>query len=261
MSGKYDDTSKMYDIDYEYYDILFDDLNHDFEFYLGMAKQHGPSILECMCGTGRILLHLARHGINADGFDLNDSMLKRAKEKIAIQPENVKNKICIWKDDLREFKSDKKYNLTIIPFSSFLHILTKEDRLQAMASVKCALADNGIFIIDIFNPDLTRPENVLRLEGDRIKKISETGETLVRFHSQKFDRKKGTTTVQYIYDLVDSQGLIRRKFNTMEIAYLFYDDMKKLVDVAGFSVVHVYGAHDKSDYTKESTTMIWVLKQ
>ena len=39
MAGKYDDTSKSYDVEHEYYDILFDDLDHDFDFYLKMAKQ------------------------------------------------------------------------------------------------------------------------------------------------------------------------------------------------------------------------------
>ena len=261
MAGKYDDTSKSYDIEHEYYDILFDDLDHDFDFYLDMAEQYGSPILECMCGTGRILLHLARNGFDVDGFDLNDGMLNRARKKIAEKPDDIKNKIQVWKDDLRNFKASKKYNLIIIPFASFLHLLTKEDRLQALASVKNAMADDGVFIVEFFNPDLTRPENVLRFEGDRVKHIPETGETLARFYSQKFNREKKTMEVQYIYDLVDSEGIVRRKFNTMECAYIFYDDMKELVEETGFSIVQVYGGHDMSEFTEKSQTMIWVLKQ
>ena len=261
MTDKYDDTSKSYDIEHEYYDILFDDLNHDYKFYLDMAKHHGTPILECMCGTGRILLHLAGQGLAVDGFDLNDRMLNLAKEKIVREPDDVKNKIHIWKDDLRDFKASKKYNLIIIPFSSFLHILTKEDRLQAFAMVKNALADGGVFIVDIFNPDMTRPENVLRFDRGKIKQIPETGETLARFYSQQFNREKQTMEVQYIYDRTDSQGIVRRKFNTMEIAYLFYQDMKELAEETGLSIVQVYGDHDKSEFTEKSPTMIWVLKK
>ena len=212
MTDKYDDTSKSYDIEYEFYDILFDDLNHDYDFYLNMVKQYGTPILECMCGTGRILLHLASKGFDVDGFDLNDRMLNRAKVKIAGEPDDIKNKIHVWKDDLRDFKASKKYNLIIIPFSSFLHILTKEDRLQALTQIKNALAKDGVLIIDIFNPDLTRPENVLRFESSRVKQIPETGETLARFYSQKFNREKKTMEVQYIYDRVDSEGIVRRKW-------------------------------------------------
>ena len=187
-------------------------------------------------------------------------MLNLAKKKIDREPDDVKNRIRVWKDDLRSFKFDKKYNLIIIPFSSFLHILTKEDQLLALSQIKSALANNGVLIIDVFNPDLTRPENVLRFESSRVKQIPETGETLARFYSQKFNREKKTMEVQYIYDLVDSEGIIRRKFNTMECAYLFYDDMKVLAEETGFSIVQVYGAHDKSEFTDKSPTMIWVLK-
>lgn len=261
MTGKIADTSKSYDFESQYYDLLFSDLDHDFQFYLDMANAHGAPILECMCGTGRILLHLARNGFEVDGFDLNDNMLNLARRKIAAEPEKTKDKIHIWKDDLRDFTVKRKYHLIIIPFSSFLHILTAEDRKRAMDSVRNALSDDGVFIIDIFNPDLSRPENVLRFEGDRMKQIPDTGETLVRFHSQKFDRENKVQTVRYIYDIVDSQGYVRRKMNSMEISIMQYEDMKALVEDSGFAAVEIFGKHDKSKFTEKSPTMIWVLRK
>ena len=260
MNEQLEDTSKSYDIEHEFYDIMFSDLDHDFEFYLDMAKEYGTPILECMCGTGRMLLHLAGKGFEIEGLDLNENMLSRAEKKIANEPEEIRTRIKIWKDDLRTFSSDRKYNLIFIPFSSFLHILTHEDRFQALAQMKKYLAETGVIIIDIFNPDLTRPENVLKFDR-KTKTVPETGETFCRFYTQSFNREKHTIDVQYIYDLVDSGGLVRRKFNNLEIAYLFYDDVKQLADKTGLKIVKVYGDHSKNEFSEKSPTMIWVLKK
>ena len=59
----------------------FDDVG----FYVGLcAPSRGP-VLELGCGNGRILLELARHGIDAIGIDASAGMLAELRRKAALR--------------------------------------------------------------------------------------------------------------------------------------------------------------------------------
>jgi ubiquinone/menaquinone biosynthesis C-methylase UbiE len=61
----------------KYYDEAYatqEDLE-DVEFYVDMAKAKGGPVLELACGTGRILLPIAREGISSHGVDNSLPML------------------------------------------------------------------------------------------------------------------------------------------------------------------------------------------
>lgn len=66
----------------KYYDDAYatkEDLQ-DLEFYVDMAKANGGPVLELACGTGRILLHIAREGISIHGVDNSLPMLNVLQE-------------------------------------------------------------------------------------------------------------------------------------------------------------------------------------
>ena len=55
----------------------------DLPFYLDLATQSRGSVLEIACGTGRVLLPIARKGIEICGVDNSLPMLKILKEHFA----------------------------------------------------------------------------------------------------------------------------------------------------------------------------------
>ena len=45
-------------------------------FYVDLARKSGGPVLEIACGTGRVLLPIAREGIEIEGVDNSESMLR-----------------------------------------------------------------------------------------------------------------------------------------------------------------------------------------
>lgn len=54
----------------------------DIPFYLEYAKNCGGEVLELGCGTGRILIPMAKAGITITGLDISGEMLKIARDKV-----------------------------------------------------------------------------------------------------------------------------------------------------------------------------------
>jgi ubiquinone/menaquinone biosynthesis C-methylase UbiE len=77
----YSVTAKHYDAAYAIKQDLV-----DLPFYLDLAKRSGGPALEIACGTGRVLLPIAREGIVIDGVDNSLPMLRVLKSRIENEP-------------------------------------------------------------------------------------------------------------------------------------------------------------------------------
>ena len=117
------------------------------------------SVLELACGTGRLGAIFLRDGSDYTGIDNNPSFVKSAKKKL----NSYGARVSIKKFDMRSFNLDKKYDLILIGFNSFLHLLTDKDATDCLNCVKNHMHKNSRFVIDIYVPNplfLYRPEEV-----------------------------------------------------------------------------------------------------
>jgi ubiquinone/menaquinone biosynthesis C-methylase UbiE len=55
----------------------------DIAFWIHMDKTYGPKVLELACGTGRITIPAFENGVDIDGIDFSESMLRVARERAA----------------------------------------------------------------------------------------------------------------------------------------------------------------------------------
>jgi ubiquinone/menaquinone biosynthesis C-methylase UbiE len=88
----YDRTAKSYDRDRsgDFEGALVDRLQRDFVYKnLGLNK---GKVIECGCGTGRILLHLAKKGLDCTGVDVAKGMLNILKNNAKSNNLNVELK-------------------------------------------------------------------------------------------------------------------------------------------------------------------------
>jgi len=246
----------LYDVEASFWDEIHD-YTEDIPLYLEHAKAVGGIVLECGVGTARVAIPLARAGINVVGIDLNEKMLTIAREKLAREPQNVQGRIKLLKADMRNFKLEERFSLCIIPFNTFLHMLTVEDQEAALKAICGHLLPNGLLIISVFNPDLTRPQNVVRLE--LVKQVKD--ELVMRFFTQSFDFPSQTTSVQYIYDFVKPDGSLRRLVTPLKVRYIFHDEMRQLLTRTGYEIINVYGDEKKSPFQSNSRLMIFVARK
>ena len=82
-----------YEASARYYDLWHEDFNDDVEFYLRLAERTGGPVLECMCGTGRVLIPFARKGYEIAGVDRSATMLDRCTTKVSFERPDVQHRI------------------------------------------------------------------------------------------------------------------------------------------------------------------------
>jgi ubiquinone/menaquinone biosynthesis C-methylase UbiE len=73
----------------------------DLAFYAGLAGTQGGPVLELGCGSGRVLVPLARAGHHVVGVDTSPHMLALAREKLATEAPEVAARARLVQADLR----------------------------------------------------------------------------------------------------------------------------------------------------------------
>lgn len=230
------ETVERYAVEALFYDVLYDH-TEDIPLYQEYARKAKGLVLECGCGTGRVAIPLARIGVNVVGIDTNEKMLAIAQKKLEKETPEVQRRIKFVKADMRSFQLEERFALCIVPFSTFLHMLTVKDQEDTLSTIRRHLQPEGLLIISVFNPDLSRPQNVVRL--DKVKQ-AEDG-LIMRFYTQSFDFPNQLNYGWYIYDLVKSDGSVKRIVTPFKIRYLFYDEMRQLLARTGYEIDNVYG--------------------
>lgn len=136
----------------EQYDLEHFSRVEDIPFWLKSVHEFGSPIFEIGCGTGRISIPLAYHGFEVFAIDKSEFMLHRLKDKLSHFSPEVQRRLCIYQEDIREFKPSKKFSLVICSFNTFLNMLSSKDKNKFLSMVFNHLTRKGVFILDIINP-------------------------------------------------------------------------------------------------------------
>jgi SAM-dependent methyltransferase len=127
----------------------------DVNYYRALARQtRADQVLELGCGSGRLLVPLARDGVRVVGLDLSQPMLRRCAERIARLPTAARVRARIVRADFRGFALGRRFPLIVCPFNAMMHLYTRDDVERFLACVRAHLAPGGLFAFDVIHPDL-----------------------------------------------------------------------------------------------------------
>jgi len=198
MNNKYKVGDLIYDADV--YDGMNTDLT-DLKFYQKwLPKNKDVRILELCCGTGRLTIPIAKDGYNICGVDITSSMLEQAKLKASDNGLEVE----FIEADIRTLDLPEKYDLIFIPFNSIHHLYQNKDLFQALNVVKNHLKENGLFLLDCYNPNI---KYMVESENEQ-KDIAEYDSLFLGDH-QKRDRRSYRLKPQHrhkYHQLVERPG-------------------------------------------------------
>ena len=97
------------------YDAIYADRD-DAAFWQAMAAAAGEGpILELGCGTGRVLLPLARAGYEITGLDLAADMIDRCRAKLRAEPPEVRARVRLLVADMTSFDLGRRFALITVP--------------------------------------------------------------------------------------------------------------------------------------------------
>ena len=134
----------------QYFDLGFRDETAKEVAFLPIAfERFGTGemkrILEPGCGSGRLIVSLAKKGYDVTGFDLSDSMLSYLNKELAKR----KLKATTYKHDMTDFEVDKPYDVVLNTFNTFRHLLTEEASESHFHAVARALRPGGLFFFGL----------------------------------------------------------------------------------------------------------------
>jgi SAM-dependent methyltransferase len=222
----------------------------DISFWVALAHDYGPRVLELACGTGRITLPIAFSGVAIDGLDFSESMLQRARERATIQGAAI----TFYHADIRQLAFDAAYDFIFLPSGTFLHLLTRTDVADFLAGVRRALTPKGMLAIDVHNPTTTWLK-VLPLPSSPKETSFQHRSTqehirVATTDAYHADRQVLTQSHRYMFP----DGAVRE--STVVLKLYFPVELESLLYYNGFSVQHTYGGYDQEPFTAESIRQI-----
>jgi SAM-dependent methyltransferase len=102
-------------------------------------------LLEPACGSGRLIVELAKRGYQMTGFDLNQAMLQYARRKIR----KIAGSHELFMADMADFTLDRPVDAAYNTFNSFRHLLTEAAAISHLRSVAKALRSGGIYVLGL----------------------------------------------------------------------------------------------------------------
>ena len=259
MSTPYELSAKYYDDAYAVKPDLV-----DLPFYVDLAKQIGGPILEMGCGTGRVLLPIARMGIEIHGLDNAPTMLGILRERIQNEPEQVRSQIALHQGDMRQFRGQKKYVLVTIPFRPMQHMYTLEDQVAALKTGAFHLDNDGILALDVFFPkfqlmDVGIGEEMLELEWPA---RSHPGRIVRRyFKKDAVDKIHQVFSATFIFRTYHNETLVSEETERIKLSYYAHPQLKALFRLAGLEAVEEYGSFSKTPLDNTAKEMIFLLRR
>jgi len=238
------------------YDLFYDDVTDDIPMYRGFAERAGGPVLEIGCGTGRVTLPLAQAGCAVTGIDVSDAMLAIAREKV--ERADLADRVKLVRADMRRFDLDARFDLAIVPINTFMHNRTLDDQLATLAAIRRHLTAQGLLVIDLFHPDPNAPDD-RRLVLHRVRP-GVGGQPILQFTTRALDWENQVSSVMYIVDEPDEEGMVRRTVFPFELRFLYRHEAELLMRQAGFMIEAVYRSYDLDPFGEGASKMIVVAR-
>ena len=234
-----------------FYDSVYDKMRTpiDREFYLGeIANTDGP-ILEVGVGTGRIFVEALNRGADVYGIDISENMLEILREKL---PEPEQHRVSLA--DMRDFGLDKKFKLIIVPFRIFQHLLTPDEQVSALQSIKKHLDTDGKLIFDVFVPNLKRitevVENKLELSAEYAP-----GKIVERYLDSMPDNINQIINITFTFKWKENGEEITEK-DSFPFRYYFRYELENLIARSGLSLMKIYGDFNYGELNNSSNGFV-----
>ena len=208
----------------------------DVGFWRRLAATRGGPVLELGCGTGRVLVPVAKTGVAIAGVDRSAPMLLRARRRLR----GARGaRAALVRADIRELPFTRRFALVMAPYGIVQSLTSDRDLKRTLDAVARVTVAGGLLAVDLV-PDLTRWKEYRR-------RVTLTGRArgarIALIESVRQDRKRGLTIFDEEY--IERRGASRRvhKFS-LAFRTVSVPQMARRLERAGFRVDAVFGGYD-----------------
>jgi SAM-dependent methyltransferase len=209
----------------------------DVAFYVRIARERGPRVLELGSGTGRVAIALAQAGLDVVGVELSGPMLDQARAKLRMVAPEVGARVRFVRGDMTTVALAETFHTVLIPARAFAFLLTATAQQACLARTWSWLRPGGTLVIDLFDPrlDLCLPGTV---SGGRTETGVHpvTGRTVrAEIVSRTNDAVAQVLREHWRFTEFDSNGrLTRTSGEELTLRWTYRYEMRHLLALAGF---------------------------
>lgn len=252
----------MYDHIARYYDLSHDHLVGDIQFILDLAATVAGPVLEIGCGSGRLLVPLARTGFDITGVDTSPEMLARAELRLAAESPEVRAGVRLIEADVKGLNLPQADSFALILFSynTFMH-LDEAGAGTALKRLRPLLRAGGRLLIDVANPILLSmaaddPDFVL----EDVLEDTVRGEIVHQYTAYESIPGEQAVDVSWVYEArgaADSpEEAWKRTQVRMRYFYLYPHQYDLLLTLTGFRLVNLLGDYTGEPFDEESDRLL-----
>ena len=248
----------MYEHIAPYYDQIHASFTEDVALVLALAGRVGRPVLELGCGSGRLLLPLARAGYQVTGLDNSPAMLALARERLEREPAEVQQRVTLLEGDMVAFdRPGEQYRLAVVACNTIMH-LTPPQLVQTLRGVHRSLTTDGWLLLDMANPFViaaTENDNLLTLEHNFLDETA--GQQVLVMAHNRLDEEAQVMHVTWLFDVSPvGGGPVQRTVATSDYFYLFPHEVELRLAEAGFALEALYGDYGRQAFDEESGRLI-----
>jgi SAM-dependent methyltransferase len=199
-----------------------------------LAEGRGP-VLELAIGTGRIALPLNERGVEVHGVDASEAMVARLRSKPGGEA------IPVTMGNFAEVPVEGRYGVVFVAFNTFFGLTTQEEQVRCFENVAGHLTDDGVFVIEVFVPDVARFDRRQRVSAINV----ELGE--VQLEATKYDPVAQRSSTQHVFVSPSGVELI-----PVVIRFAWPAELDLMARVAGLRLHERWGGWDRQPFTADS---------
>jgi SAM-dependent methyltransferase len=134
----------------QFYDLGFrDETRPEADFVAAACRKFAvrPArrILEAGCGSGRLVVELARRGYDVSGFDMNEKSLAYLRQRLT----RTNLQADIFTADMAGFAVTQPVDVVLNTFNTFRHLTTEASAESHLRCVSDSLRPGGLFILGL----------------------------------------------------------------------------------------------------------------
>ena len=238
------------------YHAHHDRYQEDISFWISTADQAGSLILELGCGTGRVLLPLARAGHQMFGLDHDLLVLKHLREHT---PPELIEQVHLLQADLTAYHLEQQFHAILLPCNT-LSTLGVEQARAAVQLVYQHLSPEGLFAASIPNPALFAdlPEQDDPVIEDLFHHPLDAEPVQVTSH---WTCTTDSFILTWNYDHLLPDGQVRRTSVSTHHHRIPAEWYLNTLRSAGFQMAECYGDFERAPYNPDSPFLIFTAEK
>jgi len=249
-SIQFDDVADLYD--------AYVTVDFDIPFYLKETAHCKESILELMCGTGRVSLPLLATGKQMVCVDYSHQMLTEFARKI-----HRKNyQVQLVQMDVTQLAFRRLFECILLPFHSFSEIVSTTLQTHTLELIAAHLTSDGVALISLHNPSI----RVQAANGQH----RHLGEFPLQNHHylhlssvNRYDPVSQIVSGTQFYVIYDAaHQVVEQRKLAIHFQLITDADFRIMSQYAGLEIVAMYGDYSSAPFDETTSKyMIYKLKK